>query len=443
MNLWLTLNPCAGSWTSQDAASSQASGLTRLPSSQPMHGAPADSSQQPSHSQATQASAAMEPRSAGVPDTTSQGQDADQPTGRASRLSWLWRPFRSPSRDLPPGTSAGKAAPAPSSRAARSTQRRPVGPLLQAGCVHAGAETTGVDAGALLPGHAGPQQITDQPLPPSAAATQQRSWTPFPALSLGRARLAPAPAAVAAAAATGRADGSMQDAELSSGALSRPAPAPKQDDSSRQSASGGDSEQPGRKSPASQQEQVLSAVPSVAEPAQRETDDRPPGLVLHDGQSEPAPPAPMPAEDQRDKQRSYLMLTEAWRTHKPAAEARSRIPHLQLREAQAATTAAAGIACLTHADKHSLASTDPEEDQEVLASVLTRLRKESQNQAALSAQTVEAERQAAELNPTRTKGAHATIASHSLEGESSPCLSRAGAPSCKRFGDSACMAGQA
>ena len=127
------------------------------------------------------------------------------------------------------------------------------------------------------------------------------------------------------------------------------------------------------------------------------------------------------------------MLTEAWHAHKPASETRAWIPHLRVKEAQT-TTAGPEPEDGTLAHEQSLASTDSEAEQEVLTSVLMRLRNESQSRAALSAQAVAAEQQAAELNPTRTKGAHATIASHSIEGGSSPCLTKAGAVSCDRVG---------
>ena len=253
-------------------------------------------------------------------------------------------------------------------------------------------------------------------MPPSATATQHRSRSLLSALSLGRAGLAPRAAAAAAS------HGSMQDAELSSGALSGQASAPEQDDSSQDSALAGVGELPGRMGPAIQQEQVSSSDPSAPlHPAQIQADDRPPGLLLRDAESEPAQPVLTVADYQHDKEPSYIMLTEAWHAHKPASETRAWIPHIRVREAQT-TTAGADPEDRTHADEQSLASTDSEAEQEVLTSVLMRLRNESQSRAALSAQAVAAEQQATELNPTRTQGAHAAIASHSRKGESSPCL---------------------
>ena len=108
------------------------------------------------------------------------------------------------------------------------------------------------------------------------------------------------------------------------------------------------------------------------------------------------------------------MLSAAWHAQEHAFSRQQPALHTP-----GAKPVAAAAAAAKHSEDHSVSSTDSEGEQAVVSSVLTRLRHESESRAAVSAQAAEALRQAAELNPTRTRGAHATIAAHSIEGESS------------------------
>ena len=93
----------------------------------------------------------------------------------------------------------------------------------------------------------------------------------------------------------------------------------------------------------------------------------------------------------------------------------SRVPkHADQLEADEA--AVAGCKVCSAPDRHApqvpKQADQPGADEADVADVLTRLRLEREHRSAQSEQAAEAGRLAAELMPTRTRGAHATIAAH-------------------------------